>query len=272
MPPTRFRGDGLDLRSPIMSTQRTHDIIDLTEDSSPATSNLPRIQADRSDYHVQPSHIRTSVRPSRGPRYNRNIVNPEPEESTRPTVDLRDSSPEVQFIRERPLPMPQGDRNPGRHRAPPRQPDAPLENLNQPGRGGSIFPTITGAIASRLGPLDITRGFIGRRIFGTPDQLVAIDGMDVRDYNGIDMGVNMRGFNLDNPSRPVPQPRLPTYEPPPPAREGFTRDLNEDDELICPKCDDELGVGDNDTKRQVWVIKACGHVRAIFSSAGDLPF
>lgn len=52
----------------------------------------------------------------------------------------------------------------------------------------------------------------------------------------------------------------PTYDPPSPPRAGYTRDPKEEDILLCPNCEEELGVGKDDIKRQVWVIKKCGHV------------
>jgi len=52
----------------------------------------------------------------------------------------------------------------------------------------------------------------------------------------------------------------PGYAPPRPARPGYTRTPKEDDVVVCPNCDDELGTGDSDLKRQVWFIKKCGHV------------
>lgn len=69
------------------------------------------------------------------------------------------------------------------------------------------------------------------------------------------------GFDLEYPDRQPPvAPRLPTYEAPEPARLGFKRSPKNGDVLVCPICDDELGAGESDTKRQVWVVKACGHV------------
>ncbi|KAI9842158.1 MAG: hypothetical protein M1837_007445 [Sclerophora amabilis] len=56
-----------------------------------------------------------------------------------------------------------------------------------------------------------------------------------------------------------PRPR-PTYDPPAPAREGFTRSPDEDDIMMCPNCEDELGSGDTEEKRSVWFVKGCGHV------------
>lgn len=58
----------------------------------------------------------------------------------------------------------------------------------------------------------------------------------------------------------IRQPPPPTYDPPSPPRQGYTRTPKEDEVMVCPNCDEELGVGDNEIKKQVWVIKRCGHV------------
>ncbi|KAI9750281.1 MAG: hypothetical protein M1815_001888 [Lichina confinis] len=47
---------------------------------------------------------------------------------------------------------------------------------------------------------------------------------------------------------------------PPPAQTGFTRSPDEEQLIVCPNCDDELGVGQTDEKRSVWFVKGCGHV------------
>lgn len=58
----------------------------------------------------------------------------------------------------------------------------------------------------------------------------------------------------------IPRPPTPKYEPPQPAEEGFTRNPEEEEVVVCPNCGDELAMGDKDVKQQVWVVKACGHV------------
>ena len=55
----------------------------------------------------------------------------------------------------------------------------------------------------------------------------------------------------------------PTYKPPSPAPEGFTRTLTDEDVAICPNCACELGVGEG-KKQEIWVAKPCGHVRTRF--------
>jgi hypothetical protein len=72
---------------------------------------------------------------------------------------------------------------------------------------------------------------------------------------------DMVAFDMGNePARPAPPP---TYQAPPAAPEGFTRSPLEEGPLICPNCEEELCVGEDDVKRQVWIAKACGHVSSI---------
>ncbi|MCJ1418666.1 hypothetical protein MMC32_005015 [Xylographa parallela] len=73
-------------------------------------------------------------------------------------------------------------------------------------------------------------------------------------------------FNIHHNGQTVPP--LPVYEAPPPPRPGFTRSPAESDTVICPNCNEELGIGEDDTKRQVWVVKKCGHVRRAALRAG----
>ena len=56
------------------------------------------------------------------------------------------------------------------------------------------------------------------------------------------------------------RPPTPPYTPPAEAEEGFTRNPGEAEVVVCPNCGDELAVGDDERKQQVWVVKTCGHV------------
>ena len=76
---------------------------------------------------------------------------------------------------------------------------------------------------------------------------------------GIMMDYGMVGFDL---GIGVVEPPAPKYEPPPPAEKGFTRSPEEDEEVVCPNCGDELAVGKDEVKQQIWVVKSCGHVSA----------
>ncbi|KAF2438351.1 hypothetical protein P171DRAFT_436857 [Karstenula rhodostoma CBS 690.94] len=68
------------------------------------------------------------------------------------------------------------------------------------------------------------------------------------------------GFDMGFENGPPEAPPPPTYNAPAPAPEGFTRSPQEEHVLLCPNCDDELCTGDSDQKRQVWLVKGCGHV------------
>lgn len=86
----------------------------------------------------------------------------------------------------------------------------------------------------------------------------------VRDFPSRVSG--MLGISLDYAAPPSFDVRgnerddSPSYEAPPAAPPGFTRSPAENDYLICPNCNDELTEGDDDVKRQVWVVRGCGHV------------
>lgn len=82
----------------------------------------------------------------------------------------------------------------------------------------------------------------------------------------IDLDYDLPGFQMATDPG-LPRPPLPTYSSPPPVRPGFTRSPQDDDILVCPNCDEELGSNDDELKRQVWVIKSCGHVRTDPSDA-----
>ncbi|KAJ4362580.1 hypothetical protein N0V83_010674 [Neocucurbitaria cava] len=70
----------------------------------------------------------------------------------------------------------------------------------------------------------------------------------------------MVGFDIGMPGVRAQEPPPPTYEAPERAPEGFTRSPEEADVLVCPNCGDELCVGEDEVKRQVWIAKGCGHV------------
>lgn len=56
------------------------------------------------------------------------------------------------------------------------------------------------------------------------------------------------------------RPPTPKYSPPPEPAEGFTRNPAEDEVVVCPNCGDELAVGAEEAKQEIWVVKSCGHV------------
>ena len=250
---------GFDLRRPIMS-QPTQQFIDLTEDTSspPQTHIMSRAPTQNSD----------STTANRPPRFDRNIINIDDQEDA-PGIDLREESPEIQFLTSRPRSrslsaagrlarrrpeLASASRSPGRRPPVPIRVTARERNSHQvPG------------FADALHSLQFPRPYHSNFGVAHGDELVGIEGNfpNARGIFQVPENLNFlqAGFNYEQPSRPQQQPRLPTYDPPPPAQRGFTRSPNDDDILVCPHCDDELGVGNEEVKRQVWVVKACGHVR-----------
>lgn len=78
-----------------------------------------------------------------------------------------------------------------------------------------------------------------------------------------------QGFQMATPRPPSPPRRAPPeYHPPAKPRPGYTRKVQEEQILVCPRCEDELGTGDDPVKSQVWASK-CGHVN--ISSPALIP-
>ena len=243
-----------------MSTQQpqneVQNVIDLTEEPpSP-------VFAPRSNVHPLNRRRSPAPRAQRGPRYEREIIDAAVEaERPSPAVDLRESSPEVQFIRARPRSQSasghsnrtstHASRAPATLRPHPAAPPDPV--------GGRAM-----AIPHLARFMPDVGAFMMRRRFQPRDELLQIDDWPLDNFDPPDLNFGLQGFNLEQPSQPVDRPiRLPTYDAPSAPRAGFTRDLKEDDILTCPNCDDELGVADDDVKRQVWIVKSCGHVSSI---------
>ncbi|KAI9796965.1 MAG: hypothetical protein M1825_006279 [Sarcosagium campestre] len=80
--------------------------------------------------------------------------------------------------------------------------------------------------------------------------------VDIETFEAPRMNYNV--VALDNEAANITPP--PKYEAPPAPTEGFVRSPGEDDVVVCPNCDDELGVGSTEEKRSVWFVKGCGHV------------
>lgn len=100
-------------------------------------------------------------------------------------------------------------------------------------------------------PLDPT-------IYDDEDDYAAID----LDYHDVGFPMN-GGLDIIDPAADEVAAAVgeDAYKPPPIAKEGFTRDIQEEnDVLVCVACEDELATGEDDLKQQVWVAKSCGHV------------
>ncbi|BDD54860.1 hypothetical protein MAP00_000438 [Monascus purpureus] len=248
--PPRYVGDGFDFRRPIMSRphQMQEEVIDLT--------NEPDSPPRRTRHHDPQHSGATTPHRARPPRFGRNIMDDvvvDLEEETQAPINLSSSpevqymggprSPEVEFVRStvRPAPLP-------------RRPPTFISHtdiLNMLRLRVPILPdreaTIRQEVARRA-----------RNLPHRPPQEVEtlwIDGP----RSDLDLAVDLTfefpditpGF--DSTRRP------PSYKPPSPAPEGFTRNARDNDVVVCPNCDAELGVGD-EIKKQIWVAKQCGHV------------
>ena len=242
-------------------SQSTQQVIDLTDDrSSPVAAQT-----------VPPTftHSEGQRGAQRPPRFDRDIISIDDQEHE--AVDLREDSPEIQFLTSRPRSRSLSSTRHARHQSTLRQ-RRHTPAARSPVRRPQVSLRITGAPVEAHGQQNadwLFHPFAARVNTNTPrtheDEL-----LDWLPSGNIELPTQMDyfapAFDLEHPTRRQPQPRLPTYGPPAPAQEGFTRTPNEDDVLVCPNCDDELGLGDDEVKRQVWVVKACGHVCAMRSS------
>jgi hypothetical protein len=171
------------------------------------------------------------------------------------------SSSEVEFVSERPA-------NPGPPfvSALPRNAIAPLPRLNPvepPATGlGDFFRRGTNFVFQNFNP--------GALIAHRPASQHAVDlDLDHRqdDFDVLEFDYQRPAFamNMDNRESETPQIASTPYKAPPPARDGFTRDIEEDKIMICPFCEEELAAGNGEIKQQVWIIKQCGHVGSFLS-------
>ena len=249
----------LDLRRPVMSQPRPeprHDVIDLTEEPSspaePATIPIPR------------TNTSSSRRANRPPRFDRNIISLDEQQNQ--AIDLREESPEIQFLTSRPRSRSlSASRRIATRRRPGHTPAAPT-----PPRLPHVAVRIAGTAAGERHQHHHHRRprFEGLELFGPAGLVNSFNDelLSWGDFGGNNFQLPGHldflhpGFNYENPTRPQPPPRVTTYDPPLPAQPGYTRSPEEDQILVCPNCDNELGVGEDDVKRQVWVVKVCGHV------------
>ncbi|KAF2873639.1 hypothetical protein BDV95DRAFT_349505 [Massariosphaeria phaeospora] len=256
--PRRYVGDGLDYRRPMNHSRSSSqaDVIDLTADDaapSAASNNGPML-----------------VRAQRPPRFAREIIDIDEEDSLLEAAPS--DSPEIQFISARRLDPPLRQDPPTRHPhiaeddvqfvGETRLPEARrvrnlgmylFENPVRPHHPAHPFvQDIRARMLEQLqnrqhSPVPPPRG--GQR---RPHAQIHVGWVaPALDFGSV-------GFDLGIGGGPVPPP--PTYDAPEAAPEGFTRSVAENDALICPHCGDELCTGDSEQKRQVWIVKICGHV------------
>lgn len=263
----RFPGDGLDFRRPAMPGPQQN-VIDLTEDSSPVEN---RVLLD-----LGLSSVSTPSRATRPPRFPRDII--DLEEGASSTPDVRADSPDIEFVSSRTLPSTtqsrsqSAGRHHGRRNAESDQHIRPPENNHNRPTGGwlDLRDQVSRVQQSvrhhpRIHPLNalIHRDIPGRTPPGNQILDVDLDTIFVNTTQNMilpgELDFSTQGFLMGDVARPPPP--APTYDAPSTPRKGFTRSPKEEDVLVCPNCEEELGIGGNEFKRQVWVIKSCGHVR-----------
>lgn len=288
--PSRYPGDGLDFRRPGGPSR----VPTNTSNSEPTPhQNLQDVEIvdlTNSD-DVEPTSAANSSHASpfgqarRGPRFDRDIIDLSEDSLPQPTPHSQTNSntnrsPEVEFVSERRLPtLPRppsvsfastadvmnliDDDSDGNEiefvgetfiiretESVSQSEFIPVSDVQHTARQGRYFNRITVGFHAPLDPRPSSttghrqpgpsRSAHGTFRFATPH----LDFFRI----GFDLGIE------------TAEPPAPTYRRPSPPPDGFTRSGQEDDVLICPNCDRELCSGDTDVRRQVWIIKGCGHV------------
>lgn len=274
----RHVGDGLDFRRPIMS-QPIGNVIDLTNEPSSPAGHVPGFAS--------------LLAPRRAHRTTRHVVDLDddddsPQFQSERTRQAREPSPELELLFSRPLasaPRPHSPSLTG----------SLTDGERVRNAAGSAASMVMAGLQQNLAPLSRALN----RSFGTLSNLGGVHQRDQppphyhhnnhhdhhhprHDRHAHQMPNDADLFFLQDPAnaelilphnldwetqgfhmgRSLPRSSVPppTYDPPPSPRPGFTRTPKEGEVLICPNCSDELGVGENDLKKQVWVMKSCGHV------------
>ena len=278
--PIRFPGDGLDFRRPTMSTGTSHtqqspptatsNIIDLTEEADVPSTNVEESERLAARRRAQRrSALRRAARAHRDGTAERPISLSAPRD---PGMRSRSNSPEVEFLHARNVDRPgqMASRTPETHSRPPGA--GPRQASNGPynralgGVGGfgdwltitHFQSLITSALNTRRRNFAESDFFLrSHRQPSTQSRRSMTSVLGTVTFSQPDLNFETPAFSLNS------QPPAPTYEKPPAPRDGYVRSPGEDDVLICPNCEDELGAGKDDLQRQVWVAKSCGHVWTI---------
>ncbi|KAL8873699.1 MAG: hypothetical protein Q9174_000862 [Haloplaca sp. 1 TL-2023] len=247
-PSIRYPGDGLDLRRPA-TTSVPQNVIDLTD-----------------DFDFQPAGSSSSAArvPSRRSRRQRD------DESTRATVDSSSETSEVEFLEARSITSHQPDQSETRRlgasalaqerrsRRPPVPQYSSTDSAFAVGNWPAFLQDMRPPQRSHHPAHQTVRRF--HHLLQPPAHMQGGQGAEILLPGDLDFVTT--GFHIgENALARPPQPAPPTYDAPAPPREGFTRSPGEGDVLVCPNCEEELGIGVDKVKREVWVAKTCGHVR-----------
>ncbi|KIW03851.1 uncharacterized protein PV09_05150 [Verruconis gallopava] len=285
------------VRARTVAVEAPMDVIDLTNDDDYVEFIPPRPR--RQDVPGVFGHAQ------RGPRFPAEIIDLSGDTPQRPwreqerggesgdnsQNEVHNGSPEVQFVRARPL-SPRlrfAGVTPPAHRLPDRLTRGPIEipdddeieiieerllppqvPLPPPGRIGNFIATFGTAtrilqdvgLIARAGGASHRASRRGPRPHPQPHQRArAQTHVQVHNFDMPNLDFGFAAFDLGYGREEPRTEREESVVPAPnPAPEGFTRNPTEEDVLVCPNCDAELSMGESDVKRQVWLVKTCGHI------------
>lgn len=240
LPPLRLPSHAAHFDVSVMPSPPVREIIDLTSDPiSPV-----EIISPPSSQTFRALHANVHQSESQGSNRDVILVDDQPDEGRDEDDGERSGSPDIQLIYARPRPWPQ-------------HPHALNQQL--PIEAWRDFPhhAVRPVRYEASPPYVLPRGRYGQRellhddgtMFTNADPQINLPG---------DLDFIRQGFPMGD--GPPAQLYPPTYQAPPPPRPGYTRAPNEEIVAICANCDDELGVGEDDLKKQVWASRKCGHV------------
>ncbi|KIV87842.1 hypothetical protein PV11_03361 [Exophiala sideris] len=291
-PVARFERDGFDYRRPIMSTrtqQSSHapdDVtIDLTADSDVSTvsdvSPRPALRRHTRPQSAENRSLRAPPFTRRQQQEDLEVIDLSEEDSdfhidefevhsdteSERSVHTLASSPEVQFLHERPA-------SPGSRRPEPPRPSIHAGTLGADRQGSfNLIPDLFrrgtqfmfGNMQQAYDEMFADRFEQTRPRGNNARPNVGTQGNDTDPELVINLNYRrpafaLGGLEMFDRTSETPQVVQEPYKAPPAAKEGFIRTFGEEDVILCPRCGDELAVGNDDTKKQVWVVKACGHV------------
>lgn len=240
LPPLRLPSSTGNFEVLVMPSSPVREIIDLTSDPiSPVEIIRPSSSQTFRALHA-------TVPQSQSQRSNRDVIllDDQQNEGREEGNVERSGSPDIQLIYARPRPWPQHAHALNQQFPIEAWRDIPYQAV-RPDRYEASPPYV------------IPRGRYGQRELLHDDGTIFTNADPQIDLPR-DLDFIRQGFPMGD--GPPAQPYPPTYQAPPPPRPGYTRAPNEDIVAICANCDDELGVGEDDLKKQVWASRKCGHV------------
>jgi hypothetical protein len=220
------------------SHQSNPPVIDLTGDDEPASYSST----------IQPTRNETTRRLLRHAGQEIIDVDSLPDRSA---LRMRPSSPEFEIIHATSNPYPQATRLPSIRNSP----TIGMSARRRPSNRRS--PPLSSLIGSNeISVLHLSR--LASGMYQREQRPLWLQGLSQSmDYSTVPL------FMRSEESAPPPSPRE-SYVAPEPPRIGFTRSPGEDDVVVCPNCDTELAIGQEEEEEEeakaIYVVKSCGHV------------